>query len=71
MAKCLRCGAGNEWIEGDKRKAPLSFNTHVSGALPLAEKLLSSIESANPNEDYIINDLYKQCKKLVKELKRQ
>jgi hypothetical protein len=22
MARCLRCKAGNEWIEGDARRAP-------------------------------------------------
>lgn len=27
MAKCLRCGAGNEWIEGDARKAPVDDDT--------------------------------------------
>ena len=37
MAKCLRCGAGNEWIEGDSRKAPLSFNASVSRWKKLAD----------------------------------
>ena len=23
MAKCLRCGAGNEWIKGNVKKAPI------------------------------------------------
>lgn len=44
---------------------------NVIGSLLLAESLLSSIEAVNPNEDAIIKDLHNQCKKLVKELRRQ
>ena len=39
MAKCLRCGAGNEWLEGDVRKAPRSkSSTRPKGCAPLLLK---------------------------------
>lgn len=48
---------------------------NVSGSLPLAEKLLKSIISADPNvisnyhkSDIVIRGLYSQCKELVKSL---
>ena len=40
MAKCLRCGAGNEWIEGSPRKAPIDDSDTVEVPVEPTEDLL-------------------------------
>jgi len=59
----------------DVKKRLQSRQAAVSGSLPLAEKLLDSIVSADPNvihnysqSDIVIRGLHSQCKELVKSL---
>lgn len=63
-----------------KKVEPTSVSSNnaklpVSGALPLAQKLLRSIIAADPNverdyksSDRVIRSLYDQCRRLVKKL---
>lgn len=43
MAKCVRCGAGNEWIEGDRRKAPKVDDSPNDAALDLLRAMPKAI----------------------------
>jgi hypothetical protein len=56
MARCLRCGAGNEWIEGSRRIAPVDDDNYArllavkQAAEPALIELMYLIEQAKCRE---------------------
>ena len=39
MAKCLRCGAGSEWIQGNVKDEPLSSHAVLADVLAIIDSL--------------------------------
>jgi tRNA isopentenyl-2-thiomethyl-A-37 hydroxylase MiaE len=48
MARCLRCYAGNEWIEGNVKDEPSEVD-HLRAALKAAETCIMELISTSPD----------------------
>jgi len=78
MARCLRCGAGNEWIEGERREMIMADETlvsvtrgkiavHVSVGLNDARTLLEALDKSKLKDDELIVAIRKRMTALLKQ----
>jgi hypothetical protein len=65
MARCLRCKAGNEWIEGDARRAPKDGAAIV--LTPKQAKFLRSL--LQTHADVCTMETAELCSAVLKKLK--